>query len=335
MKLNIISAAFFLVLLASCDTVFFEEEPVNNPEAVFEQLWKTFDEYYGGFDQRNLDWDAVYDQYRPLVNASTSEDQLYDVCTSMLATTNDGHVEFTAPGRVTFNGDIYTRELIDYDLFDTDVIKSSYLATGYEEDSFGGYLYGRIGDVVYLALPFISDNMAIMDKVLDENADAVGLIVDLRHSNGGDFTWAFPYMTRFFQQEEIIYRSRSRTGPERDDFSEWTNWSIAPDGKYWDKPIVMLTDRYAISATERLALGFRALPNVTIIGDPTNGSLATKIGKELQNGWYVGLPVQEIFSADGQVYEGAPIMPDIQIENTRENLDQGIDDVLEAALNQF
>ena len=59
------------------------------------------------------------------------------------------------------------------------------------------------------------------------------------------------------------------------------------------------------------------------------------IGRELQNGWYYTLGTQRIVFADGNSYEGIGMIPDIPLKNSRSHLDQGIDDVLNIAIDQF
>src|SRR5678815_4577801 len=91
---------FILALsLSSCEKVFFNFLPENTPTEVFNEMWKTFDEMYGPFEERNIDWDAIYSQYAPQVNDDLSDDQLFDVLGSMIALLNDGHVSMTAPNK--------------------------------------------------------------------------------------------------------------------------------------------------------------------------------------------------------------------------------------------
>ncbi len=336
MKTSIFTLAITFLVLSSCEKAFFIEEPANNPEDVFEQLWLSFDHHYGGFEQRGVDWDVAYDQFRPFVTATTTDDELYEICSELLSILDDGHVSLIAPNRDEFRSNRYYREKIGYDLLDLDVIKNNYLDSGYEVDPYeGGYIRGTIGDAAYLYLPWVSDNMPVLETVLDEYADASGLIIDMRHSNGGDFTWAFSYIKRLFKTETEVFSTRTRNAPERDAFDEWYQWSVSAATPYWDKPIVVITNRFTISASERTALAFKVLPNTIMVGDTTNGALATKIGRELQNTWNLGLPTQQIVYVDGTNYEGPGIDPDIYILNDRDSLDAGIDQMLEEALRQF
>ena len=44
------------LLMVSCEDKLFESEPLNNPEALFEELWSMFDTEYAPFDKRDVDW---------------------------------------------------------------------------------------------------------------------------------------------------------------------------------------------------------------------------------------------------------------------------------------
>src|SRR6476660_7385786 len=74
---------------------------IRDPEANFEQLWKTFHSRYPFFRLRNLDWKMQYNIYRPKVTNETGDDELFKIFCQMLAPLNDGHVELIAKvGRI-------------------------------------------------------------------------------------------------------------------------------------------------------------------------------------------------------------------------------------------
>lgn len=97
----------------------------------------------------------------------------------------------------------------------------------------------------------------------------------------------------------------------------------------------MLTDRYTTSAGERAVMAFKTLPNLTHMGDTNSGAIATKIGKELANGWYYSLVTQKTEFRDGISYEGPGLPPDIFVKNTAGEMAAGQDRTLEEALALF
>lgn len=330
----ILSISIFTASIISCEKVFFVEEPADDPEAIFEYFWKSYNENYAVFDERGIDWNEMYNVYRPFVTENTTEDELYSVITNMLAPLDDGHVQLIAENRTVFYSNIYYNYRIDDSLFNLEILKTNYLDAGFVSKE--EYIYGTInGDITYIYFPFIADNMEILNEVLDLNSSSKGLIVDLRHNSGGDFTWALSALHRLTDQKRLVFTSRTKNGPGMQDYTQWYDWYLEPGGKYYNKPIVLLTDRYTISAGERTTMMFMQLPNVTIIGDTTNAAHSTLVTAQLANGWFYSLSTQDVKLPDGISYEGVGLAPDIYIKNDLVELQNGIDRVLEEAISKF
>ena len=336
MKTYFISTLLFLLALftfSSCEKIFFEPEPASDAEAVFEDLWTAFKEDYGPFEERGINWDATYAQFRPQVNENTTEVALYEVLTQMLATLDDGHVNLAAPNRPVFRSNTWFRERTDDSLFNLNVVKQFYLAPGFESGEEEASVQGLIGnDVAYIWLDYVAGNWSALNDLLEKYPDVKGLIVDLRHNQGGDFTYAFANMGRLTNEKRLIFTSKTKNGPGQNDFTDWHSWYLEPKGEFWDKKIAVLTDRYTISAGERAVMAFRALPQATLIGDTTNGATSTMIGRELANGWHYSIATQKVKLFDNQSYEGIGIVPDIRVINSLSELSNGKDAVLEKAL---
>lgn len=323
-----------LLLLSSCEKVFFEEEPENDPLAVFNQIWSDFRQIYGPFEERGVNWDALGEKYRPKVTRATSEDELFAVLASMLAELNDGHVRLTAPDKPIFQSNKVFREQTGDDLFDMSLIKNNYLTNGFTDHD--SYVYGLINtDIIYVYLKYIDGLTPILEKLADQYPDAKGMIIDLRHGQGGDFTWAFPSLARFTDQKRLVFSSATRNGPDLHDFTAWYEWYLEPAGNYYSKPLSVLIDRYTISASERTAMALDVLPQATLLGDTTSGAHSTMIGRQLQNGWFYTVATQKTKFADGKSYEGIGIAPDILLQNDRALMQKGTDSILERAIQEL
>ncbi|MGW8315475.1 MAG: S41 family peptidase [Bacteroidales bacterium] len=332
MKAIYIFISLAILTLSSCEKIFFEPEPANNPEALFEDLWNTFNTDYASFNVRGVDWQEVYDTYRPLVSAETSDEELAEVFRQVLRTLDDGHVSLIVPGQEIFRSNKIYDEEIGLELFDLELIQSNYMNNEYKGGGENWNTYGWIGDIGYLHISGFRENVLEMKDILDYFDAAKGLVFDLRANNGGDFTYAITEFGRLTKAERFIFRSRTKTGPGEADYTEWYDWSLSPSGPYFDKPIVLLTDRLTISAGERAVMVLKSLPNLIHVGDTTNGAFATKLGKELANGWDYSLVSQQLEYRDGKDYEGTGMPPDIVMKNTLEEINQGQDRILEEAL---
>ncbi|MCV9386979.1 S41 family peptidase [Reichenbachiella ulvae] len=326
---------FAFLTIVSCKKVIFEPEPENNPEAIFENLWTTFNTDYAPFEERGVDWNQQYDIYRPQVNASTTDEELIIIIKNMLRSLDDGHVSFTTPNADVYYSNYIIDQRIDDELFDLELIKSNYLQNDYQQSENNLNTYGWLGTIGYWHIGAIGLNMFDINSILDFFSIADGLIVDLRHSKGGNFTYAFSEFGRFTKEDRLVFKSKTKNGPGPNDYTDLYDWYISPAGSYFNKPIVLITDRYTISASERTAMAFKSLPNVTTVGDTTNGAIATKIGKELANGWFYSIVTQKTYYKDGNTFEGVGIPPDIFIKNTTAEMAAGQDKTLEEALAQF
>lgn len=306
-------------------------------EETFEQMWEEVSATYGGFSLRNVDWDAAYDAYRPLVSDDMSDDEFFNVLTEMLSETDDGHVHLIAPGREEWFANRIYREKIGLARFDLELVRETYLGGDYETGDYGEYTLGELPNgATYLYLPFISSEVFILQEARARAEKSGGLVLDLRHNGGGDMTWAYYELEQWTSKDRPVSRSRTRNGPERNEFTAWYDWEIRGRGTDIDFPVKVLTDRYTISAGERTVMALATLENVSFIGEPTNGSIATSVGRELLNGWYLTIGTQEVFFPDGETtIEAIGFMPDTLIENDEADMARGIDAVLDEAMLQL
>lgn len=337
MKGNWVIIALLSCVLASggCKKMFVEQ-PADNPEAIFENLWSTFNEEYAPFEERKVIWQSLYNSYRPQVTAGTTEAELYGIITDMLGRLNDGHVSLTTPGRKVFCSNKIMNDRIEDDLFSIPLVKS-YLEPGFKEGNENSFIYGKIKNenLAYIYFDYVADNFPKLNDFLNDYKNVSGYIIDMRHNQGGDFTWSFSEMGRLTDQSRYVFRSKTKNGKAENDYTDWYEWSIHPEGEYVNKPIAVLTDRYTISAGERAVMAFMTLPNVTVIGDTTNGAHGTMIGRELANGWYYTLVPQKVELFDGKTYEGIGLPPEIYSKNTMAGVNAGIDETLQRAIDKL
>ena len=93
---NLIYIMGIAIALSSCEKGIMPKSNSADPVETFETLWKTVDRGYSFFDYKGIDWNKVYETYRPQVNTNTTDRQLFDVCSEMLRVLKDGHVNLRA-----------------------------------------------------------------------------------------------------------------------------------------------------------------------------------------------------------------------------------------------
>jgi carboxyl-terminal processing protease len=320
--------------LTACENMF-APEPLSDPESLFENFWQTFKDDCAVFEERNVDWDNLYLQYRPQVNKFTDESTLYNIFTKLMEPVNDGHVALLAPHYGTYSANVHLRNKVDSELFDKEII-GLYLEEGYKTDR-KHYVYGKLKDhnIGYIQFDHFRASAVKLNELVNEFPDVKGYIIDLRHNNGGDVSFSFPFLGKFAKESRLFLKSKTKNGKGEDDYTDWFNWYINPSGKYLDKKLIILTDRHTVSAAERMVMAAKSLGNTLVVGDTTNGTLGTKISRELANGWVYSYSVQKVIMYDGNSYEGIGIAPDIFVKNDLLNIYKGVDKVLQTAMDQF
>lgn len=328
----------------------------NKSVETFEECWSFFNESYASFEEKGIDWDAVYKDFKPQVNANTTSDELFILLTKMLKPLGDAHVNLIAKNIDTaFSADRYSRitevirplkgrkkphivEMTNQTLYKNDFELVSKIGPTFKEDTL--FYYSRNEEVGYLRLfRSFSTPGRMVGSSLDDQLDQIfnymegvrSMIIDVRFNMGGDDAFSQKIAGRFVDKEMVGFikqtRKKQKFGPLKEKF-------IKPQGdKPFLKPVVLLTNDQTFSAADVLALMMSALPNATIIGEPSNGSYSDLYGKKLPNGWRVTWSNQRYYSTDMKNYEGRGTPVDIEVKNTLEDFESKNDSVLEATLS--
>jgi hypothetical protein len=323
---------------------------LRDPELNFEKLWVTFQNRYPFFELRNVDWKKQYDTYRPQVTALTTDDELFDIFCEMLDPLDDGHVDIkarTGPGRRkrSFNPEPEPRFRQEFSkreirrLFKTTQKTLSSRGFGQLEKTSAWMLqYCRSHNVAYLRI-FEFEGVKkrklakALDRISNDFNSLEGLIIDIRENPGGDDNTVVAIVNRFCDRKQIAFHRKTKLGPGDADFTPIKSWHIKPEGPdQFTGPIVLLTCDSVFSGGEVFALAMKQLPNVTIIGDDTNGIFSYQLEKKLPNGWLYRLSYQVYFSADMVCYEGRGVPVDIRLLNRMRDIENGEDPLITRAL---
>jgi hypothetical protein len=331
-----------LFIMASCEEELIGTEPVNTPVNNFDYFWKTFDNHYGLFEVKQIDWNGLYNQYRKQVNDQMTDAELYVVLTNLIVQLNDNHVNLypTNSELPVFPGGVirYENEQLtilkvqkDYSL---NVVKN-YVPNLKQQTEFirYGWLSDNIGYLNIQGTDSQKDTQRALDKILSELQNTQALIIDLRGHYGG-MDAVSQLVAGYFSQETKLYMtSRKRNGPGHNDFTSVNEWYVRPAGAApYTKPVYVLTSRFTQSAGETLTLALKELSHVTFLGDTTAGGLSDNPNFELPNGWIFSVSVGDYRAADGTSYEGKGIPPDQFVRTDKEDLLAGKDPVLEQGI---
>lgn len=324
-----------VLLFTSCEKAIFKKKGQSS-DAVknFDYLWEQVDKRYAYFDYKKVDWQQIYNKYRAKVYNDMSEDSLFKVMGNMLNELRDGHVNLISP----FNVSVFDVELLGPDNVDDRVVLEHYIGTDRVITGPFTHDFLRNEEIGYVRLhefPGTVDDTQL-DYILNRYQNTQGLIFDIRQNGGGAVNDVYTILSRFIKEPRLVYLSRGKKGPAHNDFDEYETSTLKPaesNIKYMKK-LVVLTDRGTYSSGSFFTLIASALPNTIIIGDTTGGGLGLPNGGQLPNGWTYRCSITQTLAVDSGNYEnGIPPNKVVLVDKLR--LAQGIDDVLEAAMNEI
>lgn len=308
-------------------------QELSEPEKNFEHLWKTYDRNYALFGAKHIDWDALYKVYRPRVTSKTTDDELFQVMADMIGNLNDNHVRLISPKRQFQSGILGQMKMEDFSL---DLVKEKYLkgkSKPLVDNVFDyGWLTETIGYFHFRGFGRMDQTRNAIDEIVKEFKDAKAIVVDVRGNGGGDDRVGKLIADRFADRKRLYMKTAIRNGARHDDFTPWKYWYVEPGGPIqFTKPVILLTHRHSVSASENFALAMRVLPNVTVVGDATSGVFADVYGDRLPNGWRFSVSFKLFIDQTGFCWEGIGVPSDIRQTNTKQDIEQQRDKVLELA----
>lgn len=330
MSLTLLAALF----LTSCDK---DLEVEDSPRENFEMLWRTIDERYCFFEYKKdsiKDWDDVYDEYSLMIHDDMSQFDLFDVLGSMLNELKDGHVNLVS----SFDRSRYDLQG-DYPFnFDINILEGPrYLGKDYKQA--GGIMYKRLSeDVGYMYYSSFSNsfNDSNLNHILYYFKDTKGIIIDIRNNGGGMATNVEALADRFVDKKEIVGYWQYKTGKAHDALSSPRTIYLEPDTENlrYLRKVVVLTNRGCYSAANDFVQTMKGLPNVKIVGDRTGGGAGMPVSSELPNGWSVRFSTAPYMDKN-KGYTEFGIEPDVHVDMAKEDAEQGIDSVIEAACDMI
>ncbi|NLP05506.1 hypothetical protein GX411_06125 [Candidatus Fermentibacteria bacterium] len=314
-------------------------EPVDLGEhgefaAEFDLAWQTVDRTFPGFLFTPVDWDETYRNCSPFVDTVTTQMGLVELLASMTAPLEDATIRFMSPG-----GGILVQPFVPQiePNFDMDVLWD-YL----EPAGFSWFQYDAWGACMFDSVPYVmiqswSPGMSLtsLDDFLDAHPGAVAVIIDIRMNGGaGSGQRIAEIGRRFNDQTRVGYFSVGRDGPEWDDLCDPVPRLVHSRADWCQVPLVVLVGENCGWVSEEFACIASELPLAVLMGDTTQGQCSDCKAYELAGSWTMWLPDSTILQSDTVTWvQGRGIPPDIFVDATEEQFSQGIDPVLEYALD--
>jgi hypothetical protein len=319
-------------MLSACESLLMEPSRSDDPVTTFNELWRVFDERYAFFEIKEVDWDSVYLHYRPMVNDQTRNQDLFNICLSMLGTLQDGHVFL----RGDSNSPRYPfQPAFDPRTLNRENLKRIYLNNQAEQAD--GLVYRTFDKVGYIYYESFTQNLSFvaLEKVFSD-FDFIGvssIIVDVRGNGGGNPANALRLAERLTGTRREVFRSKVKIGSGSRDFSEEEIHYLDPVGNYqFTGPVMLLTDGQTFSAANFFVALMKSRPQVILSGRPTGGGGGLPAVSELPNGWTFSYSASFITMPDGYVIERG-FVPDLVPPLSSALTLLGRDPILEFSIN--
>lgn len=300
----------------------------DNQQAIA-ALRSAIDDHYSYKELKNLDWDALFRQYRERLAEAETPLAFAQTAGLLLAHAKDRHIwlsvgDQTVPAYqnpVTANANF---KLLPK-LVPAFKKHNAYVCTGKFPDGIG-YIYidgwshqhKEYYDALYIAL--------------NEFADAPGLIIDVRDNGGGAEPLAREFAGCFVDSPTVYAKHVIRDADAAGGFTPVGERQLLPNKtrpQYRGK-VAVLTGPVVMSSCEAFVLMMKQVPGCVLVGEPTQGSSGNPQPYELGNGVTVFLPCWKSMLPDGTCFEGIGIRPDILV-NVRPDQITTADPVIDAA----
>lgn len=307
----------------------------------FEVFANIFTEHYAFFEQRNVDWQELIDNKREELSKLESEQDLFELLSSMITPLADSHTKLIA----TIGGEKHryqagfkqTLPAIKTDIGEQNwliglinQLLDEILDEGAQHTANDRMVIGSIDNRIgyiqiftmggftekfeFGSVEWAEEEIRLLDYYLSEAIKSFegyeAVIIDLSNNRGGFDQVARGIAAHFTNEPFEAYSVR-------------TEWDSPPTITYTIKPantprftgpVYVMTSDVTVSGGEIATMTLKNLPNVTHVGKTTRGSFSTPLAKPLPNGWYVELSNEIFASPEGTVYEGQGINPDFPIE---------------------
>lgn len=185
----------------------------------------------------------------------------------------------------------------------------------------GGVKYGyiRLYDFKY-EKTFVG-LLTLRDKIRESGAR--GIIVDVRGNPGGDIQALNASLEFFLKAGTSTYNEFGRRGYRK-------HYTVI--GQYTNLPVVVLIDERSGSASELFAAVLQENGRGVVVGKKTGGDVNAGIKFELPYGAAMEITVAELRTAKGKLLEKNGVVPDVEVELSKDDIENGIDPQLEKAI---
>jgi carboxyl-terminal processing protease len=183
-------------------------------------------------------------------------------------------------------------------------------------------------ELAYLKIRrFSEDTFQELNKAAGEilSSSAKGIVLDLRNNPGGYLDVAVKVTSIFIDGKEVVVIEDFGNGDKKE-------YKSSGRAKLAHLPVAVLINQGSASASEILAGALRDIKKVKLVGEKTFGKGSVQELERLKDKSSVRLTVAKWLIPSGHCINEEGLKPDIEVEMTDEDIDNGIDKQLEEAM---
>lgn len=331
--MNRLACLCLLLLCWSCEDMLVPDHTdarINQED--FEAAWNHINAIYPLFEFKEIDWQSVYTDFSQRT-AATSGDDFNEVLYDLVAELQDPHASvltlggtrvrpYNSPRLIRSEGTFSPNILRKY--FDEPLIVTANKAIEYQ------HLRPNIG---YIRISTFGNKLRgyqhLFADIIRYFASSEGLIIDVRENNGGSSDVYVPIVSHLL------------TAPVTTGYQYSVDGFVAPaiiephPTTRFEGKIAVLINGTSFSAAEVFSDYLRGPERVRLIGDTTAGGGMSSNSSprfELPSGRAISLNYSAVLRKDSVVLEWNGVPPDILVLQTVEDIKQGRDKILEAAI---
>jgi len=198
------------------------------------------------------------------------------------------------------------------------------------------------GNIAYLAVNEFEDDGGA--KTMRDNfasiAKATGLIIDLRRNSGGNQQNAMAILAMLTDKpfagvsvRSLNYKPFVRAWGSAPEWLKESAEEVSPNPAcHYSKPVIVLAGPGTFSAAENFVVVFDTMHRGTLVGEATPGSTGDSIIFKLPGGGTGRIMMADVEYADGRVFEGVGVPPQVKVSTTVSDIRQGKDAALDRAV---
>ena len=183
-------------------------------------------------------------------------------------------------------------------------------------------------DLAYLKIRrFSEDTFQELNKAAGEilSSSAKGIVLDLRNNPGGYLNVAVKVTSIFIDGKEVVVIEDFGNDKKKE-------YKSSGRAKLSHLPVAVLINQGSASASEILAGALRDIKKVKLVGEKTFGKGSVQELEKLKDESSVRLTVAKWLIPSGHCINEEGLKPDIEVEMTDEDINNGIDKQLEEAM---